>query len=364
MKIKLDEIPIRAVAENYSDTETTGVRGYNNLLDIRPPYQREFVYKDKQRDEVIRTVKQGFPLNVLYWARNPDGSLECLDGQQRLISICQYVHGAFSLDFRFFHNLIQEEKDQILDYKLMVYFCEGTEKEKLDWFKTINIAGVQLTDQELRNAIYTGSWLADAKKYFSKSGGPAYSVFGDYMNGSAIRQDYLETVIKWLADAEGVATIEDYMARHQHDTDASAAWAYFQKVVNWVRAIFKIERKKLMKGAPWGLLYNKYGTTFFDPDAVESEILALIADDDVQDQKGIYQYIFDRDERHLKLRVFDDRMKLRKYEEQGHKCAMCGEAFEFSEMDGDHVLQWRNGGHTTYDNLQMLCHRCNRGERK
>lgn len=359
MRIRLEEVPVRNVVKGYVDSENTGVRGYDGQLNIRPAYQREFVYKDKQRDEVIRTVRQNFPLNVLYWAVNKDNTLECLDGQQRLISICQYVTGVYSIDFQYFHNLLPEQQEQILDYKLMVYFCTGTESEKLDWFRTINIAGEKLTDQELRNAIYTGPWLADAKKYFSKTGGPAYQTFGDYLNGAAIRQDYLETVISWAANADGIDSIEEYMARHQMDPNAAALWDYFRKVTNWVDAVFKTKRKKLMKGVPWGLLFNQYGTQYFDPDDMEQRIQDLIADEDVQNQKGIYQYVFDGNEKHLKIRVFSDKDKRRKYEEQAGICPMCGKHFELEEMQGDHIMPWAKGGHTVYSNLQMLCRSCN-----
>ena len=207
MKIQLKEITVREVANKYINNEEEGVVGYNGNLNIRPKYQREFVYKDKQRDAVIETVRKNFPLNVMYWAKNEDGTFEVMDGQQRTISICEYVSGKFSLNFQYFHNLEEVEKEQILDYRLMIYFCEGNDKEKLDWFKTINIAGEKLTDQELRNAIYTGTWLTDAKRHFSKSGGPAYNIGSDYLNGSPIRQDYLETTIDWISKG----AIEQYM---------------------------------------------------------------------------------------------------------------------------------------------------------
>lgn len=361
MQIELHEVSIRELTTGYVNDEDAGVFGYSGQVCLRPAFQRNYVYDDKHRDAVIHTVRHGLPLNVMYWAINQDGTLECLDGQQRSISICDYVAGKYSINFQYFHNLTDVERDEILDYKLMVYFCEGTDKEKLDWFKTINIAPVQLTNQELRNAIYTGPWLADAKKYFSKTGGPAYQTFGDYLNGAAIRQDYLETVISWAANADGVDSIEEYMARHQMDPNAAALWDYFRKVTNWVDAVFKTKRKKLMKGVPWGLLFNQYGTQYFDPDDMEQRIQDLIADEDVQNQKGIYQYVFDGNEKHLKIRAFSDKDKRRKYEEQGGICPMCGKHFELEEMDGDHILPWAKGGHTVYDNLQMLCIACNRG---
>ena len=199
-------------------------------MDIRPPYQREFIYKDNQRDAVINTVTKNFPLNVMYWAVREDGTFEVIDGQQRTISICQYVNGGFAYQNRYFHNLKADEKEQILNYKLMVYVCSGSESEKLEWFRTINIAGEKLTDQELRNAVYTGSWVSDAKRYFSKSGCVAYNIGGDYLNGSPIRQEFLETAIEWISEGK----IESYMATHQHDPNATALWMYFQSVITWV----------------------------------------------------------------------------------------------------------------------------------
>ena len=228
MKIELREIPIREVVEGYTENaKEGGVTGYGGRLDIRPAYQREFIYKDKQRDEVIRTVQKDFPLNVMYWVNNEQGNFELLDGQQRTISLCQYVNGDYSIDHMGFDNLTKTERDQILNYPLMIYICEGTDKEKLDWFKIINIAGERLTAQELRNAIYRGEWLTEAKKYFSKTSCPAYAIASDYMNGSPIRQDYLETALYWIALRDG-KEIEDYMAEHQHDTNCNELWLYFQ----------------------------------------------------------------------------------------------------------------------------------------
>ena len=194
MHIELHEITIRELANGYQDNAEGGVVAFGGKLDVRPPYQREFVYKDKQRDAVITTVNQGFPLNVMYWADKGDGTYEVIDGQQRTISICQYVNGDFSYNLSYFHSLPSDQREKFLDYKLMVYICTGTDSEKLGWFKTINIAGEKLTDQELRNAVYCGSWVNSAKVCFSKSGCVAYKLASDYLNGSCIRQDYLETL--------------------------------------------------------------------------------------------------------------------------------------------------------------------------
>src|SRR5688572_9704376 len=192
MNIELKDLTVRDLAEGYQDNDEAGVVGYSGKLDIRPPFQPEFIYKDKQRDAVIDTVTRDFPLNVMYWAAREDGDFEVIDGQQRTISLCQYVEGDFAFKDRYFHNLQSDEKEQILNYPLMVYVCSGTDSEKLEWFKIINIAGEKLTDQELRNAVYAGSWVTDAKRYFSKNSCPAYQIGSDYMTGTPIRQDYLE----------------------------------------------------------------------------------------------------------------------------------------------------------------------------
>ncbi|MBL7975568.1 MAG: DUF262 domain-containing protein, partial [Candidatus Kapabacteria bacterium] len=199
MKIELRTITVKELAEGYKDNAEQGVIGYGGKLDIRPPYQREFIYKDKQRDAVINTITKGFPLNVMYWAVRQDGNFEVIDGQQRTISICQYMQGDFSFNGLYYHNLPDDKQEQLNNYELMVYVCSGTDSEKLEWFRTINIAGEKLTDQELRNAVYAGSWLSSAKRYFSKTGCAAYQIGHDYLNGSAIRQEYLETAIDWIS---------------------------------------------------------------------------------------------------------------------------------------------------------------------
>lgn len=356
MDIKLINITVRDLAKNYKDNKQDGVVGYGGKLDIRPPYQREFIYKDKQRDAVINTITKDFPLNVMYWAVRDDGNYEVIDGQQRTISVCQYVNGDFAYLFKYFHNLQEDEKNKILDYKLMVYVCSGTDSEKLEWFRTINIAGEKLTDQELRNAVYSGSWVTDAKRYFSKNGCAAYGIGSDYLNGSAIRQDYFETAIKWISKGN----IEVYMSNHQHDPNALALWQYFQSVITWVEGTFIKKRTKFMKGVDWGSLYNKYKDEVFDTKAIEKEIALLIADDEVQKKKGIYPYVLTRDERYLGIRAFSDSQKQKKYEEQKGICVSCKEHFDINQMEGDHITPWHENGKTVDENLQMLCKDCNR----
>ncbi|OWU99065.1 DUF262 domain-containing protein [Fibrobacter sp. UWR2] len=359
MKIELKQIKIRDLVDGYENDDETGrVVAYGGKLDIRPPYQREFIYKDKQRDAVIETVRQGFPLNVMYWALREDGTFEVIDGQQRTISICQYVAGDFSYLFKHFHNLQKDEQEQILDYELMVYVCDGTDSEKLKWFETINIAGEELTKQELRNAVYAGPWLADAKRYFSKNGCLAQKIAADYLNGSAIRQDYLETALKWISKN----SVDVYMAKHQHDVNANALQQYFRSVIDWIETTFKPtkERKKIMKGVEWGVLYDKYKDNIYDFKMIDNEVARLVKDDDVTNKRGIYPYVLTGDERYLSIRAFTENQKIKAYERQAGICPICKKHFEIPEMEADHIIPWSDGGLTIDVNCQMLCRNCNR----
>lgn len=355
MNIELKEITISELTKGYEDNHEDGVIGFDGKLDIRPPYQREFIYKDKQREAVIDTITKDFPLNVMYWAVREDGNFEVIDGQQRTISISQFVEGDFAYKNRYFHNLQKDEQEQILNYKLMVYLCSGTDSEKLEWFKTINIAGEKLTDQELRNAVYSGSWVSDAKRYFSKNGCAAYSLGGDYLNGSAIRQDYLETTISWISNN----AIEQYMAKQQHEPNANDLWLYFQSVINWVKVVFPKYRKE-MKGLQWGLLYNEYKDQKYDHKKLEEQISRLMQDEDVTSKRGIYEYILTGKEKFLNIRAFTDNQKREAYERQKGVCVVCKEHFELNEMEADHITPWHLGGKTSADNCQMLCRDDNR----
>ncbi len=358
MKIELNRITIRKVVVGYKDSAEEGVVAYGGKLDIRPKFQREFVYSGKQRDEVINTIKKDFPLNVMYWMKNDDGNFEVLDGQQRTISIGQYVNGDFSLNDRFFHNLTDEEQNQILDYELMVYFCEGTDKERLDWFRIINIAGEKLTDQEIRNAVYTGPWLSDAKLKFSKTHCAAYLLSNDggqLISGSPIRQEYLETALSWINDGK----IEDYMANHQHDQNAEELWQYFQIVIAWVRKTFPNYRHE-MSVVQWGELYNKFKDTKFNGTKLEDEVKELMVDEDVTKKSGIYPYVLTRNEKFLNIREFTDKQKRESYERQKGFCSKCEKHFEIEEMEADHIKPWHEGGKTISENCQMLCKQDNR----
>lgn len=355
MKIELHTIPIFDIAQGYIDNNEEGVIGYNGRLNIRPKYQREFVYDEKKRNAVIETIQKGFPLNVMYWVKNDADTFEILDGQQRTISFCQYIVGDFSINNRAFHNLTKIEQEQILNYKTMIYFCEGNEKEKLDWFKIINIAGEQLTAQELRNAVYTGSWLTHAKSIFSKSNCAAYLLAKDYVNGSPIRQEILQTALSWISNN----SIEHYMSVHQHDPNANELWTYFRNVIEWIQLTFTVYRKE-MKGVTWGPLYDSHSGEIFDTKKLEEEIQTLMIDDDVSNKKGIYPYVLSHDERYLNIRNFTESQKRSAYERQKGICPKCGNAFTIKEMQADHITPWSKGGKTVSENCQMLCADCNR----
>lgn len=366
MRIELHELTVRDVITGYVDSGEAGVVGYGGNLNIRPPYQREFVYDAKQRDAVIDTIRKGFPLNVMYWMVNNQHTYEVMDGQQRSVSFCQYVSNDYSLDWdghpKFFHNLTPGEQEQILDYPLMVYFCEGTDKEQLDWFRIINIAGEELTDQELRNAVYTGPWLAHAKTIFSKSNCPAYLLANRYVSGAPIRQDYLQEAIRWLAKAESprvAEMIDDYMSVHQRDPNANELWQYFQAVIHWVEATFPTYRN-IMKGIHWGPLYEAKHGEVLDTAKLENRIQRLLIDDDVTAKRGVYTYVLTGNERPLALRQFTPAQKIAAYETQKGICPVCKQHFEITSMQADHITPWSKGGRTVPDNCQMLCEEDNR----
>jgi hypothetical protein len=353
MDIELKEITVRELTEGYQDNSEDGVIGFDGKLDIRPPYQREFVYNEKERNAVLDTLQKDFPLNVMYWAVREDGNYEVIDGQQRTISICQYVEGDFSIDGIGFYNLPNDKQDQILDYTLMVYFCSGTDSEKLAWFETINIAGKVLTKQELRNAVYSGSWVSDAKRYFSKNSRP--KIGDEYLSGSANRQEYLETAISWISNGK----IEDYMSKNQHEPNATELWLYFQSVINWVKANFTKYRRE-MKGIKWGILYNEFKDEKYDAKKLEEKIATLMEDEDVGNKKGIYSYVLTGKEKYLNIRAFNDKQKREAYERQKGICPDNNKFYEIEEMEADHIKPWHLGGKTNAENCQMLSKEANR----
>ena len=359
MKIELHQISIHKIVDGYINSEEEGVVGYSGRLNIRPKYQREFIYKPEKQIAVINSVMGGFPLNAMYWVKNSDGSFEILDGQQRTVSICNFLAGDFNVMNRgyqmYFDNLTEEEKKKIRDYTLMVYFCEGKDDEKLAWFRVINTAGEKLTPQELLNAIYSGPWVTDAKRYFSKSNAPAYLLAHDYVSGALNRQEYLETVLRWISNDK----IEDYMGKHQKDKDADKLWEYFQDVIAWVQKTFPNYRRE-MAHVEWGKLYNEFKDKKLSPSKLEAEIKELMQDEDVTKKSGIYPYVLTGQEKHLNIRAFTDKMKREAYERQDEICPKCQKHYDIEEMEADHIKPWHEGGKTVAENCQMLCKQDNR----
>ncbi len=368
MTIKQMEVTVGDITKGYVNNEEQGVRGYGGRLDIRPPYQREFIYNEEEQRAVINTVLHDYPLNVMYWVKRSDDAecpYEVMDGQQRTLSLCQYVSNVFAVDFKNFVNQPIDIRKKILDYKLTVYVCEGEESEKLAWFKTINIAGKPLNEQEIRNAVYAGPFVSDAKKHFSKTNCGAYRLGKDLVNGSPIRQDFFKKALEWMAEHETRGkkpqTAVDYMAQHQHDINAMPLWTYFQSVLRWAMDTFNMKKfKKIMKGLDWAKYYDEYHEKPLDIGKMEKQIVYLLGDDEIQKPMGIIPYVLTGDERNLDLRSFPDNMKLAVWERQNHKCNLCGKEFDYVFMEGDHITPWREGGRTTVENCQMLCRECNR----
>lgn len=395
MEISELKLLIRDLVKGYiEDDKTSRVVAWDGKLDVRPEYQREFVYDNKQRSAVINTILHKFPLNIMYFVDRQDGTYEVLDGQQRIISICQYYNNKFSVqlpratggfDDVNFPNLdgFGDYVERFLDYPLQVYICEGTEDEKLDWFQIINIAGEELSTQEIRNALYHCAWLTDTKSAFSRRNCNAHKHYGKYMGGDYIRQKYLETVFKWAADAEGITSKKDvvstYMKAHRQDKNADALWRYFEDIFTWVELNFG-KYNPAMKAIEWGLLYNAHKDDNLDPDEIQRLTQALLSDTAVKNLKGVFEYVLTgcKDTKLLSIRIFDDSTKKIVYKQQtdealkegNSNCPLCAlgndnnntRIWDSNEMDADHVTAWSKGGATDISNCQMLCKTHNRAK--
>lgn len=367
MRIEPKSIKVRDVFDSYVDNGDDGVYAYGGKLAIRPAYQREFVYDLAQSEAVLQTVLKGFPLNVMYWVKVGNDRYEVLDGQQRTLSVMQYLKHKFSIMLngqKYYWDALPDDKyNAIMNYEFMVYICEGKESEKLEWFEVVNIAGEKLTDQELRNSVYTGEWLSDAKRYFSKRNCAAKGLSDKYLTGDPNRQELLEKALKGICDYQSISDVTEYMALHKSDADADELWQYFQDVMNWVQKIFP-KYYPDMKGLDWCILYNKYHSNSYNTSKMADEVKRLHEDDDVQKPKGIYEFLLCRDTdpfagRLLKIRAFERRDRLAAYSRQLGICPICKQHYEFDQMEGDHIVPWSKGGHTVPENLQMLCKNCN-----
>ena len=368
MKIIKEEFKVKEIYDGYKDdTEMEGgIVGFRGQLNIRPSYQRNFVYNTEQSQAVIYTILQQFPLNLIYFVSDVDSpyKYELLDGQQRIISICKFIDGEFSILKTkngteshpvFFHNLTGEEQKIILNYPLSVYICtDGKKDEKIAWFEVINTAGEKLNNQEIKNAIYNGSWVTDAKRYFSKKNCVAYNLGKQYIDKDPNRQLLLEQIIKWISNDD----IKGYMAVHQKDENAKELWDYYQNIISWIQKIFPTYRRE-MKNVDWGILYNKYKESNIDINQINNLVDKLMADPEVEKKNGIYEFVLTGEYKYLNLRQFDDYQKRTMYENQHGECAICRKEFPIEQMHGDHKKPWVKGGKTTIENGQMLCHKCN-----
>lgn len=375
----LKDITVADIIKGYVDKsdDEEGIYGYGGKLNIRPKYQRNFVYDDKKRSAVIRTLAKGFPLGIMYWVKNNDGTYEILDGQQRTISICEFIAKGmtgegFSAEGIFNHEkpttwngLTPDEQKELLSRKLLIYECEGADNERLDWFNTINIAGESLSNQEVRNAQYPCAWLTDARRYFSKTNkNHAKKYGGYYVNAEWNRQGGLEKVLKWfIDDLNDTKKLCAFMGDMKQKSDicgieeATELIVYYKAVIDWARKLFPKKREKIDK-VEWGILYNKYHDKEYDLDKLEEIVATLYADNDVTAKEGIYEYIFDNSESHLHIRQFTPEIKTHVYELQGQKCKDCGQHFELSDLQAHHKVRWIDGGHTTVDNCVLLCRNC------
>jgi len=390
---------IRDLVEGYmrdSDDgySTDSIYGFGGRLNIRPSYQRNSVYNSKMRNAVIETILDECPLNTIYWVDKEDGTYEVLDGQQRILSICKYIAGEFSVsadcfpaqipqDFPNLQTNMADIAERLLDYQLDIYICKGTPSEKLRWFRRINTSGEPLNDQELRNSSFTGEWLTDAKFRFASSKGrgvtlaeinPNSNKDEPLLNGSWNRQEYLETAILWAARHEGFTAddaIEQYMLKHRADADASELWRYFSQVLEWVRSKF-ISYNKALRGIDWGLVYENYHNGLLAGNIIEKsgieihdDIVKLTQDDEVTcGMKGIYMYVITGSAKYLSIRQFEEKVARAVYEKQKHHCVYCMQEgnrkeYAFKDMQADHIIPWSKGGKTEIGNCQMLCKKHN-----
>lgn len=394
-------LTVKELTRGYVENTSTGERTtMNGLLNITPPYQREFVYEQPRRDAVITTILEGCPLNVIYLAKLDDGKLEVIDGQQRITSICKFVKGQFSVEVtmdidgnkkRTGYDDLQAAQEAFNNYELMVFVCEGDNASKMKWFRRINIAGVKLTEQELRNANYHGTWVTDAKKYFSRLNGLAMSTvignrtYKDYVDAkgggkdkdnpatedtkSVARQYLLEKVLGWACDADDEnrplltkkvkVDIDEYMGKHYRDEDAKALWRYYDDVITWVSRTFPTYRR-LMQGVEWGLLYNRFKDV--DKTELDEKVNEILETEEISNEKYVYEAVLSGNMNLLQARAFPEADRKRKYKEQDGICPICGKKFAFEDMAGDHIVPWSKGGKTIYENLQMLCKGCNAGK--
>jgi len=365
----------------YNELEGKGLYGMAGSLIIQPEYQRNYIYAEKKMESaVVESVLKGYPLGLIYFNKVGNGKFEVLDGQQRITSLGRYVTGKYAIasdtkEPKYFSGLDKDQQKQILSTKLLIYVCEGTEKEIKDWFSTINISGVPLNTQELLNAIYSGPFVTMLKEEFSNSQNANIQKWSAFISGSVNRQDYLKTALEWVSQNK----IGDYMSLHRYDDNINSTKAYFNSVIDWANSLFQ-EIYPEMKGLEWGRLYELYHKNPYNPSDVTKRVDELMNDDYVDDHKGIFEYVLsgEQDKKLLNIRVFDKPTKKKVYQQQtsaakaaGHSnCPLCAigtdnnhnRIWKLTEMDADHVTAWSKGGSTDISNCQMLCKTHNRAK--
>jgi hypothetical protein len=365
----------------YNELEGKGLFGLSGTLTIQPEYQRNYIYADGKRDvAVIESILKGYPLGLIYFNKAGDGALEVLDGQQRITSIGRYVTNKFAVKDecgmeQYFDGIAADKQKKILETTLLVYECEGEESEIKEWFRTINIAGVPLNEQELLNAVYSGPFVSRGKEEFSNSGNANIQKWSAYVAGSANRQDFWHRALDWASKGE----IGEYMSKHRYDTDIAGVKRYFNSVIDWVSGVF-VDVESEMRGLEWGRMYEAYHKNAYDPAKVSKDVHALYADPYVKNRKGIFEYILGgkNDTKLLDVRVFDEATKKAVYAEQTadaekkgvSNCPLCAlghdankaKIWRIADMDADHVAAWSKGGKTDAKNCQMLCKTHNRAK--
>lgn len=385
MKTELKTYSVANVSDGfiYNELEGRGLFGLGGRLTIQPEYQRNYIYADGKRDvAVIDSLLKGYPLGLIYFNKLADERLEILDGQQRVTSFGRFVTGKFAIKDengmqQYFSGLAKDKQEKILNSTLLVYECEGTESEIKEWFKTINIVGVPLNDQELLNAVYSGPFVTLGKEEFSNSQNSNVQKWSAYINGSVDRQDFWERALEWVSG--GKSNIGDYMSRHRFDSNIKEVKTYFTTVIDWVSGTF-IDVENEMRGLEWGRLYEEYHDTSYNPKELSEKIHELYGDPYVKNRKGIWEFVLggSKDTNLLDVRVFDDATKKSVYaqqtkaaeEDELSNCPFCAighdanktRIWKLSEMDADHVAAWSKGGATDPNNCQMLCKSHNRAK--
>lgn len=385
MKTELKEYSIRDISNGfqYNELEGKGLYGLSGRLTIQPEYQRNYIYADGKRDvAVITSLLKGYPLGLIYFNKVSEENLEVLDGQQRITSFGRFITGKFAIKDdngmeQYFTGLAADKQVKILESKLLVYECEGTETEIKEWFQTINIAGVPLNSQELLNAVYSGPFVTLGKEEFSNSQNSNSQKWGAYIAGAVIRQEYWERALEWVSG--GKDNIGGYMSKHRFDKNINEVKTYFNTVIDWVSTVFT-DVENEMRGLEWGRLYEAYHDKAFNPSKVSERIRALYGDAYIKNRKGIWEFVLggEIDTKLIEVRVFDEPTKKTVHTKQSAEaqskevsncplCALGNDAnktriYKLDEMDADHVAAWSKGGATSVENCQMLCRTHNRAK--